>query len=454
MKKLMIVGGAVALGIGLLGVAGYRVLKQYVEPAASRQAAVSAAAPAPAGPPPPAETRPAGDADRGFIYGRVTTVDGATYQGRLRFGEDQEAFWGDYFNGVKKENAWMAYVAPEELPKRTESIEVFGWKLGEHTSKLDGTRQLTAHFGEVSKIESEGQDVRVTLKSGSVVAVNRFDASDFDDGLRVWDPRGVTDLDSTRIRSIELLPTMAVPDPPVRLYGTVRSRQGDFTGFVEWDREECIGSDELDGRDPQGVEQHVRFDTIRSIEGKSRGSSQVTLTDGRELTLSGTNDVNGDNRGIVVDDPRYGRVVVSWWSFERADFTPNGSGPGYDDYAPGRKLSGTVTTRDGRKLSGPIVYDLDESESTETLDGSYEGVDYTLPFGTIASVEPSTDHPTRVKLKNGVELRLEWDGDVGEQNAGMLVFVEGKAKPSYVPWADVVRIEFDGGEPIPRPVVR
>jgi hypothetical protein len=446
MKKLMIVGVAVALGIGLLGVAGYRALRQYVEPAATRQAAVSseaATAPAPGAPPPPAETRPAGDADRGFIYGRVTTVDGATYQGRLRFGQDQEAFWGDYFNGVKHENPWIAQVAAEQIPKRTETIEVFGWKLGEHTAQLDVTRQLTARFGEVSKIEAEGQEVRVTLKSGSVVDVNRFDASDFDDGVRVWDARGVTDLDSGRIRSIELLPTMAVADPPARLYGTVRSRQGDFTGFIEWDREECVGTDELDGRDPQGVEHHVRFDTIRSIEGRSRGSSQVTLTDGSELTLSGTNDVNGDNRGIVVDDPRYGRVVVSWWSFERADFTPKGSGPGYGDYAPGTKISGTVATRDGRKLSGKIVYDLDESETTETLDGSFEGVDYTLPFGTIASVEPSIDHPTRVKLKNGQELRLEWDGDVGEQNAGMLVFVEGQGKPTYVPWADVVRIELD-----------
>jgi hypothetical protein len=296
MKKLMIVGVAVALGIGLLGVAGYRALRQYVEPTATRQAAVSseaATAPAPGAPPPPSETRPAGDADRGFIYGRVTTVDGATYQGRLRFGQDQEAFWGDYFNGVKHENPWIAQVAAEQIPKRTETIEVFGWKLGEHTAQLDVTRQLTARFGEVSKIEAAGQEVRVTLKSGSVVDVNRFDASDFDDGVRVWDARGVTDLDSGRIRSIELLPTMAVADPPARLYGTVRSRQGDFTGFIEWDREECVGTDELDGRDPQGVEHHVRFDTIRSIEGRSRGSSQVTLTDGSELTLSGTNDVNG-----------------------------------------------------------------------------------------------------------------------------------------------------------------
>ena len=42
------------------------------------------------------------EGSQGFLYGRVTTDDGATYVGRLRFGRDEEAFWGNYFNGVER----------------------------------------------------------------------------------------------------------------------------------------------------------------------------------------------------------------------------------------------------------------------------------------------------------------------------------------------------------------
>src|SRR3990170_3541616 len=56
-------------------------------------------APAVASPAAPAPTASTEAVDRGFLYGRVTTDDGGAYVGRLRFGRDEEAFWGDYFNG-------------------------------------------------------------------------------------------------------------------------------------------------------------------------------------------------------------------------------------------------------------------------------------------------------------------------------------------------------------------
>lgn len=85
------------------------------------------------------------------------------------------------------------------------------------------------------------------------------------------------------------------------------------------------------------------------------------------------------HRGIYVDDPRYGRVLVSWGAFERIDFSAGGSGPAYNDFAWGRPLTASVTTRGGRRLTGRLVYDLDESETTETLDAPSQGVDYTIP---------------------------------------------------------------------------
>jgi hypothetical protein len=103
-------------------------------------------------------------------------------------------------------------------------------------------------------------------------------------------------------------------------------------------------------------------------------------------------------------------------------------------------------TRAGRRLAGQLVYDLDESETTETLDAPSQGVDYTLPFGLIASlVVPEEDGAelARVTLRSGEELRLERSGDLGDGNAGMLIFEDGGRSPEYVHWADVDQIVFD-----------
>jgi hypothetical protein len=502
---------------------------------------------------------PASETHAGFLYGRVTTDDGETYEGRLRFGGDEEAFWGDYFNGFKDENPWAAHVPPDRLPTKRHEIEVFGIELWHVDSQLDLGRPFMARFGDIARIEARDRDIRVSLKSGTVFDLDRFAADDLADGVRVWDTtRGVVDLGEWRIRTIELLPEFspsavpnglqaAAPSPGAaaeRLHGTVRTRQGEFTGFIQWNREKGVGTDELAGHtgdrvgldelnddtadrvvleeldghtaDRVGLEEldghtgdrvgldelnddtadrdglheldghtadgeiSLRFDTIRSIERRARGSSLVTLRDGREIVLSGTSDVGPGNRGMYVDDPRYGRVLIGWDAFERVDFSPGGSGPGYADFPQGRPLTGSVTTRAGRRLAGRLVYDLDESETTETLDAPSRGVHYTIPFGLIASLVPpgrderGADHAAesgvegstesgaerstesrakrfaesgakraRVTLHSGEVLQLEPSGDLGEGNAGMLIFTGGRDRPEYVPWADVERVEFD-----------
>ncbi len=440
MTRAKIAGGAIAAVLVLLALAaGYRALKQNDHLAAATSPAITPTIT------PAAESRP------GFLYGRITTVDGTTYEGRLRWGGDQEAFWGDYFNGFKHENPWLAQVPPERRPKQRHRIEIFGITIAHRESPIDGGRPFMARFGELARMEAHGKQVRVTLKSGTELDVDRFEASDFDDGVRVWDgQRGVVDLDSLRIRSVELLPTAPLGAAPNRLHGTVRTRQGDFTGFVQWDREKCVGSDELKGRAAK-AELSLRFDTIRSIARRSRDSALVTRLDGREIALAGNREVGHDNRGIYVDDRRYGRVLISWDAFERVDFspgTPEDTGPAYGDFPPGRPLTGSVTTRAGRRLAGRLVYDLDESETTETLDAPSQGVDYTIPFGLIASIKPPGREErgarhARVTLQSGEELHLERTGDLGAGNAGLLIFVAGSQRPEYVPWTDVGQVDLD-----------
>ena len=79
----------------------------------------------------------------------------------------------------------------------------------------------------------------------------------------------------------------------------------------------------------------------------------------------------------------------------------------------------------------------------DTLDAPAQGVDYTIPFGLVASIAPRVGERSSVTLHNGEKLRLEPDGDLGAGNAGLLVFVDGGASPEYIPWADVERIDFE-----------
>ena len=380
------------------------------------------------------------EAHPSFLYGRIVIASGATYEGRLRWGRGggQEAFWGDYFNGFKSQNPWAVHVPPERLGK--EPMKIFGIDIG-GGSKLDLGRPFMARFGDIARIELVGADVRLMLKSGTVLITNYSAFNDLDDGVRVWDrSQGILDVGARQVRTIDFLSAPGAGPPPHRLHGTVHTRAGDFTGFVQWNRNKGLGTDELGGRTTDG-DVRVRFDTIRSIA-READSSLVKLLDGREILFTGPESGHA-NLGIYVDDPRFGRVLVSWDTFERLDFSPGGSGPAYGDFPAGLPLTGIVTTRAGRRLAGRLVYDLDESETTETLDAPAEGVDYTIPFGLVTSIVlPGLEERARVTLTNGERLQLDRRGDLSEANGGMLIFVDGSQRAEYVLWKDVERVDF------------
>ncbi len=457
MKRATIAGGAVVVVLLLAVAAGYRFLRHHphlAEPTpATAPRAIAPSAPTASGPAPPAETY------QGFLYGRVTTVKKVTYEGRLRFGAGgQEAFWSNDFNGAKRENPWVADVPPGRLPTATIATRILGIKISEKRGPIDVRRPFLVRFGELVRIDAHGRDVVATLKSGTVLDLDRFGASDFDDGVRVWDAKhGVVDLDSVQVRTIELLATPPLAGLPQRLHGTVHTRQGDFTGFIGWNRENYLGTDELDGRADAG-DVSLRFDTIRSIARRSEESSLMTLRDGREVVVSDTQEAGDGFRGLFVDDRRFGRVMISWDAFERVDFTPGGSGPAYGDFPPGRPLMASVATRDGRHLAGRLVYDLDESETTDTLDAESQGIDYTIPFALIASVVPLAPgagglHRATITLHSGEELQLEGSADVGRSHAGLLIFTPGRERPEYVRWEELQQIDIDRPPAISPPIL-
>ena len=386
----------------------------------------------------------------GSLYGRVTARDGTVYEGPLRWGGNEEALWTHAFNGVKDENPWAEY-APEPS---SGPDTVFRLRLP--WAEDDLRRPFMARLGDVARIEALGEGlrdvmtdrakynptVRVTLKSGTAVDLDRLASSDFDDGLRVWDARhGVVDLGPRDIQSVDLMAGNPSREAPDRLFGTVHTRAGqDFTGALQWNREASLQSDALVVATDAG-ERRLRFGAVRALRRLPDGAALVTTREGRDLSVVQA----AAHRGVYVDDPRYGRVLVSWSAFDRADLARGGPGPDYDDFPPGRPLAGTVETRDGRRLTGRLVYDLDESETTETLDAPRRGIDYTLPFVLVASVDlgAGTTSPVRVTLRSGERLELDRDGDLGDQNAGLLVFAANARHPVYVPWSDVARIALD-----------
>lgn len=388
------------------------------------------------------------DVHEGLLHGRVVTDDGQVYEGRIRFGQKEEALWSHQFNGVKVANPWIEHAPAEELGGRRHGWDVLGFEISLRAApRLE--RPFMARMGDITRIDADGRDLNVTLKSGTVAELDRYEADDFADGVRVWDAaRGIVDLPERRIRTIEFFPAPASGAAPLSLHGTVRTSAGDFTGIIQWEREAALVSDYLHGRDADGPVS-LRFEEIRSIVRAGDGVATVALRHGGTLDLVDARQNRHHLRGTYVDDARYGRVLVPWHALRAIEFSDGDTGPGYDQFAPGHPLSGTVTTRSGRRISGRIVYDLDESESTETLDAPAEGIDYMIPFEKIASIEPRVSaDPTSasVTLWSGEVMRLERIGDLSPLAAGPLIFPRGGARPEYVAWADVERIEFSEPE--------
>lgn len=420
------------------------VLSLILLPAAGPVAGEAASPASPAAPASPASARPVDT--RGFLYGRVTTRTGTVYEGRIRWGKE-EAFWGDLFQAGKADNPYED-LAPARERRKRETIKIFGIPIGVHIENASD-RQLVARFGDIQRIEPrrEGK-AQVFLKSGVSYQVDGG-SNDVEAKVAVWDRTlGQIDIEWDNLQKVEFLPTPAnLPVQAHRLYGTVKLRDGSVPasvrGFLQWDQDECLSTDELDGETRDG-DLSVPMGNVVSIERRLRGS-QVKLTDGRTLELSGSNDVNSDNRGIFVDDPRFGRVLVSWKAMDRVDFARMaGTGPAYPDYRPGRPLFGKVTTTGGQTYRGRLVYDLDESVTSDFLDGDLEGISYSIPFARIASVEPQGQKASRVRLRDGGDLQLEEAVDVNEDNAGLLVYEgDGKAKPRYIAWEEVRRVDFE-----------
>jgi hypothetical protein len=378
--------------------------------------------------------------DVGYIYGRVETVGGGAYEGQLRWGTE-ESFWDDIFNATKFENENLDHVDRKVL-ERMRWRHWSGWDFfGNRDHSF--THVFAIRFGDLKRIHvRHGDDLVVEFRNGENLRL-RGGSNDVGAEITVVDPKlGKHTLKWDRIRMIEFRETPAklhdkLGEP---IYGTVKSGRYDFTGRIQWDHDEDLTSDKLDGETRDG-KVSVAFGDIAGIR-KHRQGAVVTLKSGSELYLTGTNDVNRENRGVVVVVARLGSVKIGWDDFDEATLVPApNSGRSYAEYAQASDLSGEVMTRDGR-YDGRIVFDLDESHDFELLHGTNGDTEYLIPFRDIARLKPLGRRRSEVELRMGLTIELEDSQDVTRKNDGLLVFT-GDRKPKYVAWQDVTDVRFE-----------
>lgn len=375
----------------------------------------------------------------GYLYGTIETSNGNTYTGLLRWGRE-EAFWDDHFNASKQDEPATGRL-PRGYKRSPRKVEVFGLEVSGPWERAWSQRQLIVRYGDLSEIRPRGDDrAELVFRSGQTMRIDGG-SNDLGGKITVWDASvGKIDVDWDRIRSIKFAATPATARPEgQRLSAKVRTLAGEFSGYLQWDKEEALTVDELDGEAEDG-DVSIPMGRIRSIERRSRRSSRVELVDGRVLVLSGTNDVDSSIRGIVVEDPRFGRVEIPWDVFERADIeVAKDSGRGYDAYPPLGEIRAKVTLRGGKTREGRIAYDLDETHLWEMLNGEQEDVDYDIPFVRVKQIRPM-GRRAEVTLDNGQKLQLEGQTDVGDDHAG-IAFLDA-AEEDYVTWDEVELVEI------------
>ena len=224
------------------------------------------------------------------LYGTLTTRRGETFTGYV--GWDMDETFGD---------------------------DILDGREGRRKRKLD--------FGSIASIERRSSSsAEVTLKTGKEMSLD--DSNDIDSGNRGI---VISDLNLGCVKvDWDGFDMLEFADPPGdlsyndfdggrKLHGTVFTEDGDkYSGDIIWDSDEEYTWEILNGN-MRDVEFDIEFGFIKSIERLSSRTSLVTLKDGRSFKLRGSNDVDSDNKGIIIIDGN-DEIVVDWDEFEMIEF--------------------------------------------------------------------------------------------------------------------------------------
>lgn len=225
------------------------------------------------------------------------------------------------------------------------------------------------------------------------------------------------------------------------IYGKLTTTQGVFTGLVQWDHDERLLNDKLDGKSSDG-DLKIPFKKIKTIT-KHENACLIKLISGRELELYGTNDVNSSNKGIIINLPNIGRADFHWKHFISLEILDSIAPEIQCDteFPDSHRLYGKVYTKAGEELEGVIVYDLDEAMDSELLNGYNDDIKFSIPFRNIESINPMASDYAAITLKSGEKLFLGDQADVSQKNAGILIFTSSEAF-RIIKWDELEKIIF------------
>lgn len=218
--------------------------------------------------------------------------------------------------------------------RRGETFTGFvGWDVDEVFGRdvLDGEEDgdnRKIRFDKIAAIERySSSGATVHLKSGEkLVLRGTNDVADDNRGIIIADPAfGQVVVDWDEFDRLDF----SAADSRVKygnfdggrpIEGTVFTESGEkYTGRIRWDNDEEYTWEILDG-DSRDTQFDIEFGAIKKIEKRSHSSSVVTLRDGREFRLRGSNDVDGDNKGIIVLDGTKEVVEIDWEDFASVEF--------------------------------------------------------------------------------------------------------------------------------------
>ncbi len=392
----------------------------------------------------------AADRAAASIFGELVLKSGETQRGALRW-EEEESLWLHHFNARKLHptdlDALPAPVAEsirDDLPGRqltiNDSVIELNPLLGRHKFK---PQTFVVEFGSIKELQiGEAQRVDLVLLDGTTISADGG-SNDIGADIEIIDSSGERrEIDWDAIESIRF--SQAPSGHPLfepHLWGVARTSIGEFTGTISWDRDEAYPSQILDWETEDNEEIETPFSSIVALERDGSGT-QLTTTDGQRRWVDGSNDVNNENRGLMLHVPKLGLLEVPWQEFESVTFTelPVTQLPSRQDFTHIAPLHGTLTRNDGQSLDPkPLVFDLNQVSAAEHLVGKNEDVEVSLPWRLIRSVAVVEGEPRAIKI--GLT-QGEWVlNGVTQVPGGNFGWLYGEQK-QRLKWQDFARAQF------------
>jgi len=201
--------------------------------------------------------------------------------------------------------------------------------------EMDGGGDRDIRFGEIASIARIPGGARVVLVDGGELELRGTnDVGRRNRGIQISDPGlGMVEVEWREFEILRFHEAGEVVgydafDGGHTLVGTVVTQSGEeIDGVIRWDADEAASWELLNGREDDVVFS-IEFGQISRIEREVFGA-RVTLLDGRTFELEDSNDVDWDNKGILIapegsndggeaEESRW--RMISWDEFKEVRF--------------------------------------------------------------------------------------------------------------------------------------